>query len=64
MNIPIAINDFLDSVHFSKILFEPEVHLERAQIQLKNRPREKFSYLTPNEYFFSIFTSTKDAFAA
>lgn len=33
--------------------------IERVQNQLNNRPRKKLSYLTPNEYFFSIFTNQK-----
>ncbi len=38
--------------------------IERVQNQLNNRPRKKLSFLTPNEYFLSIFTPTKVAFAA
>ncbi|MBW6492685.1 MAG: IS30 family transposase [Lentimicrobium sp.] len=38
--------------------------IEHVQNQLNNRPRKKLSYLTPNEYFFSIFTNPKVALAS
>jgi IS30 family transposase len=37
--------------------------IERVQNQLNSRPRKKLSYLTPNEYFLSIFTKPKVALA-
>ena len=41
-----------------------DAEVKRVQDQINNRPRKKLSYLTPNEYFFSIFTEAKVALAS